>query len=232
MDTVRIVVADDNLQLRNMITEYLGQQSGMEVVGAATNGLETLELVQEKLPDVLICDMIMPKMDGYEVLSQLRKEGQDLPVLILSAKNDLEDKIQGFVAGADDYVTKPFEIRELLMRIQAICRRRGTQEIASLQLGSLALNSTSCEINNLQSGKFMKIAGKELQLMEFFLRNPNQVLEKEQIATKVWGYESDAEYNNVEVYVSFLRRKLKYLHVDVRIRTVRGVGYILEEGDD
>lgn len=227
---MRILVVEDSVRLSDTLAEALTKEN--YTVDTAHDGKTGYECAVSGIYDLMILDLMLPKMDGYEVLSQLRKEGQDLPVLILSAKNDLEDKIQGFVAGADDYVTKPFEIRELLMRIQAICRRRGTQEIASLQLGSLALNSTSCEINNLQSGKFMKIAGKELQLMEFFLRNPNQVLEKEQIATKVWGYESDAEYNNVEVYVSFLRRKLKYLHVDVRIRTVRGVGYILEEGDD
>ena len=118
------------------------------------------------------------------------------------------------------------------MRIQAICRRRGTLEIVTLRAGNLSLDSTTCEICNCDSGKTMKIAGKEMQLLEFLLLNQNQVLEKEQIATKIWGYESDAEYNNVEVYVSFLRRKFKYLNVTVRIRAVRGVGYILEGSND
>lgn len=227
---MRILVVEDSVRLADTLAEALTKEN--YAVDVVHDGKAGYECAASGIYDLMILDLMLPRMNGYEVLSQLRKERQDLPVLILSAKNELEDKIQGFAAGADDYVTKPFEIRELLMRIQAICRRRGTQEIASLHLGNFELNSTSCEIRNRQSGKSMKIAGKEMQLMEFFLRNPNQVLEKEQIATKVWGYESDAEYNNVEVYVSFLRRKLKHLHVDVRIRTVRGVGYIMEEGDD
>ena len=175
---------------------------------------------------------MLPKMNGYEVLSTLRREGNDIPVLILSARTELDDKVQGFAVGADDYVTKPFEIQELLMRIQAITRRRVHQDIQLLHAGNLAFDNNTCEISNTDTGKTMKISGKEMQLLEFLLINQNQVLEKEQIATKIWGYESNAEYNNVEVYISFLRRKFQHLQVNTRIRAVRGVGYILEVAND
>ena len=118
------------------------------------------------------------------------------------------------------------------MRIQAICRRNLNQNPSLLQEGNLLLDLDSCELKNSDTEKSMKISGKELQLLEFFLINHNQVLEKEQITTKIWGYESDAEYNNVEVYVSFLRRKFKHLKINVNIRSIRGIGYILEESND
>jgi DNA-binding response OmpR family regulator len=175
---------------------------------------------------------MLPKKNGYEVLGAIRREGQKVPVIILSAKNELEDKLLGFSAGADDYVTKPFEIKELLMRIQAIVRRREGHELTGLRMGNLCLNHLTAEISNMDTGKSMQIAGKELQLMELFLCNAGQVLEKEQIATKIWGYESEAEYNHVEVYVSFLRKKMRYLNVNVNIRAVRGVGYIMEVTND
>ena len=202
------------------------------IVDVVHDGKAGYEHALSGIYDLMILDVMLPEMNGYEVLARMRGEGQELPVLILSARTELEDKIQGFQSGADDYVTKPFDIRELLMRIQAILRRRGVQEIVTLRAGNLALDNSACEIKNVDSGRTMKIAGKEMQLLELFLMNQSQVLEKEQIATKIWGFESDAEYNNVEVYVSFLRRKFNYLHVNVRICAVRGVGYILEECDD
>lgn len=227
---MRILVVEDSVRLADTLEEALIKEN--YIVDVVHDGRSGYEHAISGIYDLMILDVMLPEMNGYEVLSSMRAEGQELPVLILTAKTELEDKIQGFESGADDYVTKPFEIRELLMRIQAILRRRGAQEIVTLQAGDLALDNSACEIKNVRSGKTMKIAGKEMQLLELFLLNTNQVLEKEQVATKIWGFESDAEYNNVEVYVSFLRRKFNYLHVNVKIRAVRGVGYILEESND
>lgn len=227
---MRILVVEDNIRLADTLAEALMNENYM--VDVVYDGKAGYENAMSGIYDLMILDVMLPKMSGYEVLSHMRAEGQKLPVLVLTAKTELEDKIMGFECGADDYVTKPFEIRELLMRIQAILRRRGPLEIVNLQAADLTLDTGSCEIKNVSTGKSMKIAGKEMQLLELFLINTNQVLEKEQIATKIWGYESDAEYNNVEVYVSFLRRKFNYLHVHVKIRAVRGVGYILEECND
>ena len=224
---MRLLVVEDSVRLADTLAETLVKEN--YIVDVVHDGKTGYEHAVSGIYDLMILDVMLPQMNGYEVLARLRSEKQELPVLILTAKTELEDKITGFESGADDYVTKPFEIRELLMRIQAILRRRGVQELVNLQAGDLALDNSACEIKNVQSGRTMKIAGKEMQLLELFLLNQNQVLEKEQIATKIWGFESDAEYNNVEVYVSFLRRKFNYLHVNVRIRAVRGVGYILEE---
>lgn len=223
---MRILVVEDSLRLADTLLEALSKAG--YTVDVVNDGREGYENAVSGIYDIVILDLMLPTMNGYEVLAAIRREGQEVPVLILSAKTELEDKVEGFTLGADDYVTKPFEVKELLMRIQAIVRRRAGQEIISLQAGNLMLNTAACELSNSKSKKTMKIAGKEMQLLEFFLLNQNQVLEKEQIATKIWGYESNAEYNNVEVYVSFLRKKFKNLHADVQIRAVRGIGYILE----
>ncbi len=227
---MRILVVEDSVRLADTVADALTKEG--YAVDIANDGQTGYENAVSGIYDMVILDLMLPKKSGYEVLADIRKEGHDVPVLILSARSELEDKVNGFELGADDYVTKPFEMRELLMRIQAIVRRRTKQEIVPLQAGNLELNMATCEICNCESQKTMKISAKEMQLLEFFLLNKNQVLEKEQILTKVWGFDSDAEYNNVEVYVSFLRKKLKNLHINIKIRAVRGVGYILEPDDD
>lgn len=226
---MRILVIEDSARLADTIADALRNENYL--VDIANDGLQGYEDAASGIYDMVILDLMLPKMNGYEVLSTLRAEGNSIPVLILSARTELDDKIQGFRVGADDYVTKPFEIQELLMRIQAITRRRVHQDIQLLHAGNLAFDNNTCELSNTDTGKTMKISGKEMQLLEFLLINQNQVLEKEQIATKIWGYDSNAEYNNVEVYISFLRRKFQHLQVNMRIRAVRGVGYILEVAD-
>ena len=229
---MRILVVEDNLRLADTLADALRAENYM--VDIANDGLQGYEDAASGIYDILILDLMLPKMNGYEVLSSLRSDGNHIPVLILSARSELDDKLQGFRVGADDYVTKPFEIEELIRRIQAITRRRISQDIDMqfLRAGDLAFDNNTCEISNINTGKSMKISGKEMQLCEFLLINQNQVLEKEQIATKIWGYDSNAEYNNVEVYISFLRRKFQHLQVNTRIRAVRGVGYILEAAND
>ena len=220
---MRILVVEDNLRLADTLADALRAENYM--VDIANDGLQGYEDAASGIYDILILDLMLPKMNGYEVLSSLRSDGNHIPVLILSARSELDDKLQGFRVGADDYVTKPFEIEELIMRIQAITRRRISQDIDMqfLRAGDLAFDNNTCEISNINTGKSMKISGKEMQLCEFLLINQNQVLEKEQIATKIWGYDSNAEYNNVEVYISFLRRKFQHLQVNTRIRAGRGV---------
>ena len=227
---MRILVIEDSIRLADTISDALKKENYL--VDSVYDGLSGYDNAASDIYDIVILDLMLPKINGYDVLSKLRKTGHNVPVIILSAKTELEDKLLGFMNGADDYVTKPFEIQELLMRIQAICRRNLNQNPSLLQEGNLLLDLDSCELKNSDTEKSMKISGKELQLLEFFLINHNQVLEKEQITTKIWGYDSDAEYNNVEVYVSFLRRKFKHLKINVNIRSIRGIGYILEESND
>ncbi len=227
---MRILIIEDSIPLADTLTEALEKEHF--IVDVAHDGKSGYEYAASDIYDIIILDLMIPIIDGYELLRRLRRDKHDVSVLILSAKSEIEDKIQGFEAGTDDYMTKPFDMRELIMRIHAIVNRRGGQNIVVYQIGNLYLDMGTCELTNTKTGKKMQIMGKELQLMELFLRNKYQVLEKEQIATKIWGYDSDAEYNKVEVYVSFLRRKLNHLHTNVRIRSVRGVGYILEICDD
>ena len=227
---MRILVIEDSIRLADTISDALKKENYL--VDSVYDGLSGYDNAASDIYDIVILDLMLPKMNGYDVLSKLRKTGHNVPVIILSAKTELEDKLLGFMNGADDSVTKPFEIQELLMRIQAICRRNLNQNPSLLKEGNLLLDLDSCELKNSDTEKSMKISGKELQLLEFFLINHNQVLEKEQITTKIWGYDSDAEYNNVEVYVSFLRRKFKHLKINVNIRSIRGIGYILEESND
>ena len=229
MNQDNILVVEDEIEIAKAIEIYLKSQ-GYNVY-IANNGKAGLEMVERYDIHLAIVDIMMPVMDGIEMTMKIR-ENYDFPVIFLSAKSEDIDKITGLNIGGDDYVTKPFEIQELLMRIQAISRRRIHQDILRPHAGNLSFDSNTCEISNTSTGKSMKISGKEMQLCEFLLINQNQVLEKEQIATKIWGYDSNAEYNNVEVYISFLRRKFHHLQVNVTIRAVRGVGYILEVAND
>lgn len=227
---MKILVIEDSVRLADTIAEAL--QNENYAVDIANDGQIGYEHASTGIYDMIILDLMLPKMNGYEVLSALRRDGDNVPVLILSAKTELDDKIQGFTTGADDYMTKPFEIRELLMRIQAISRRSHHQDTSHLFVGNLSYDPATCEICNTQTQKSVQVSGKEMQLLEFFMNNCNQVLEKNQITTKIWGFDSNAEYNNVEVYVSFLRRKFHHLQVNVTIRAIRGVGYIMEVSDD
>lgn len=202
-------------------------------VDLAPDGQTGYESAVSGIYDLILLDLMLPKMNGYEVLDALRSGGCETPVLILSARTTLDDKLQGFLNGADDYLTKPFDIPELLARIQAVWRRANRQNMTQLlQAENLSFDIHTGEMKNTNTGKTLQISGKELQLLDFFMNNYGQILEKEQISTKIWGYDSNAEYNNVEVYVSFLRRKLKHLSVHVSIRAVRGVGYIMEVSND
>ncbi len=226
----RILIVEDEVAIADLEKDYL-ELSGFEVE-IENDGTKGLERALHEEFDLFILDLMLPKMNGYEVLSALRRDGDNVPVLILSAKTEIDDKIQGFTTGADDYMTKPFEIRELLMRIQAISRRSNHQDTSHPVVGNLSYDPATCEICNTQTQKSVQVSGKEMQLLEFFMNNCNQVLEKNQITTKIWGFDSNAEYNNVEVYVSFLRRKFHHLQVNVTIRAIRGVGYIMEVSDD
>ena len=226
----RILIVEDEVAIADLEKDYL-ELSGFEVE-IENDGTKGLERALHEEFDLFILDLMLPKMNGYEVLSALRRDGQNVPVLILSAKTEIDDKVQGFTTGADDYMTKPFEIRELLMRIQAISRRSHHQDTSHPVVGNLSYDPATCEICNTQTKKSVQVSGKEMQLLEFFMNNCNQVLEKNQITTKIWGFDSNAEYNNVEVYVSFLRRKFHHLQVNVTIRAIRGVGYIMEVSDD
>lgn len=228
---MRILIVEDEYRLADMVRDWLMKENYEADI--ATDGAEGYHMAMLGIYDVIILDVMLPEMDGFELLQKIRKEHNQSQVLMLTAKSDLEDKIQGLDIGADDYMTKPFEIRELLARVRALTRRnRSSENIESLSIGDLRLNAGEHELFCDKSGQRVKLAEKEYLLMEYMMLNQNQVLSKEQISNRIWGYDTNVEYNSAEVYISFLRKKLDYLNSQVSIRTVRGVGYQMEEKDD
>lgn len=223
---MRILLIEDTKNLSDTLETAL--KKAHYLVDVAADGQTGYEYASSEIYDIVILDLMLPRLSGYEVLKKLRREDNQVPVLVLSAKSQLEDKVDAFERGADDYMTKPFEMKELLARIRTITKRRGGNDVISLRLANLELDLGTCEAKNTDTGKRIQLAGKEYQMLEVLLYNQNQVMPKEQIIEKVWGYDSDVEYNNVEVYVSFLRRKIEFIQANVRIRAIRSVGYILE----
>lgn len=191
------------------------------------DGRSGLDYAQSGIYDLLLLDIMMPEMDGITVLKTLRSEGNHTPVILLTAKGELSDKVSGLDYGADDYIAKPFATEELLARIRAALRRKG--EVVpedGLKFGDIELNTTQLKLS--VQGKEIKLNLKENELLELLITRKQAITSKEQIIEKLWGFDSDVEYNNVEVYISFLRKKLTFLNSAVRINTIRGVGYVLE----
>lgn len=224
---MRILIIEDEYSLADALREILKKEK--YTVDISTNGADGFDQALTGIYDSIILDVMLPEMNGFQILSSLRKEGIKTPVLMLTAKGELDDKVMGLDYGADDYMTKPFQTKELLARLRAITRRKGEIESNILSFGDLQLNTSIGEIFCQNTGKSMKLGLKEFQLLEFMLKNQKQIVTKEQIVEKLWGLESNSEYNNAEVYVSFTRKKIKFIGSKVSIKAVRGLGYILEE---
>lgn len=191
------------------------------------DGLTGLEFIHQKIYDAIILDIMLPSMDGFDLLQTIRNEGIRTPVLILTARNDVKDRVKGLDSGADYYLTKPFEIDEFIACLRAILRRQNTPPAETLSFGDIELNITNYKLSC--NGNSIRLNSKELQLLRLFMTNPNQILSKELLINKVWGYDSEATDNNVEAYISFLRRKLSLLSSAVTISTKRKIGYYIEE---
>lgn len=177
--------------------------------------------------DVIVLDVMMPKLSGFEVAKQLRRGGVKTPILMLTAKSDVDDKVTGLDSGADDYLTKPFNTKELLARIRALCRRVVDSDDNSLHFGDITLDLGTAMLSCITSGQSVRLGDKEFRIMEYMLKNHKQILTREQLALKIWGYDNEAEYNNVEVYMSFTRKKLNFIGAKTEIKAVRGIGYEL-----
>lgn len=226
---MRLLVVEDEIQLADALTELL--KRSRYFVDTVYDGIEGLDNALTGVYDCIILDIMLPGMNGIEILSNLRREKISTPVLLLTARSEVEDKINGLDCGADDYLTKPFVTGELLARIRALTRRKGELvDESRLTFSGLELNKNTCSI--IYSGSDVKLSLKEYQIMELLMTNPQQILPKERIIEKIWGYESDAEYNNIEVYISFLRKKLAVISAPVCIRTARGIGYYIEQKED
>lgn len=227
---MRILIIEDEYSLVDAMSESLKRENYL--VDICYEGNSGLDMALSGIHDIIILDLMLPNLNGLEILKSIREEKISSYVIILTAKGELDDKVIGLDIGADDYMTKPFHIRELLARIRAVSRRKGDIEDYTLSFGDLKLNLKTCDIININNEQSMTLSGKEFALMEFLFRNKNQVVNREQIAERIWGYDNDTQYNNVEVYLSFLRKKIKFLEANVRIKAIRGLGYTLEKADD
>ena len=224
---MRIMIAEDEEKLADALVQIFAKNK--ITADAFGNGIDALDNALTGIYDVIVLDIMMPGMDGIEVLRKIRAEGMDTPVLMFTAKDEISDKVKGLDSGADDYLTKPFATEELLARVRALGRRSSAAIVNSdiITCGDLSLDTAAYE---LSCGKnSLKLGLKEFSIMGLLMKNSGRVLSKETLITKIWGYDSDAEYNNVEVYISFLRKKLDFIKSKAAIKTVRGVGYTLEE---
>ncbi len=221
---MRILLAEDEKALSKVLVTIL-EKNGYSV-DPVYNGEDALDYLRSGNYDAAVLDIMMPKRDGISVLTEARREGNQIPILMLTAKAEIDDRVRGLDSGANDYLPKPFDTKELLARIRAMTRTQ-TAADTKLRMGNVTLDRSTLELAT-PTGSF-RLANKEFQMMEFFLSNPHHVISSERFMEKIWGYDSDAEINVVWVYISYLRKKLAALHANVEIRASRNAGYSLEE---
>lgn len=222
---MKILVIEDERQLLATLAKLLRQQ--MYAVDTADNGVDGEDMALSGIYDVILLDIMLPGQNGLDVLRAIRANGISTPVLLLTAKYEVEDKINGLDLGADDYLTKPFASGELLARLRAMTRRKGDYVGNELTCQKTILYRGTHELTC--KGNIVKLGHKEFQILEMLIQNQNQIIPKERFIEKIWGFDCDAEYNAIETYISFLRKKLATINADVQIKTSRGIGYSLEE---
>ncbi len=227
---MRLLLAEDEKSLSKAITAIL--KKNHYTVDAAYDGVEALEYINANEYDGIILDVMMPRLDGIDVLQTLRAQGNATPVIMLTAKAEVEDKVLGLDSGANDYLTKPFASKELLARIRAMTRSMvgNNQTNSKLCLGNITLDSATFELSS-PTGSFT-LANKEFQMLELLLRNPKQIISAEQVMDKIWGFDTNAESNVVWTYISYLRKKLAALKADVEIKARRNAGYYIEHTEE
>lgn len=224
---MRILIIEDEFNLADAIKTKLQKEN--YIVDICTDGLEGLYNAKTNIYDLIILDVMLPNMNGFEILKQLKNEEIQSKIIMLTAASSIENKLNGLNNGADDYITKPFHIDELLARVNIQLKRTKSKEII---YSDLELNTLTSTIKNIKTNQSVELICKELQLLEYFINNPNQILSKEQIYDKVWGIDNEIESNNLEAYLSFIRKKLKAINTNVNIKSVRGLGYKLEEENE
>ncbi len=222
---MRILLVEDEKQLSEALQQILIKNK--YTVDAVYNGDEGFEYALTGVYDVIILDIMLPKLNGIEILKMIRKRKISTPVILLTAKSSVEDKILGLDSGADDYLPKPFSIDELLARLRALTRRSGdfiNENVLEFSDIRLNLSTYEMEVND----NSITLTQKEFDILKYFMQRPKLVVSKDDLITKLWGFDSDIDYNNIEVYISFLRKKLAYVESNVKITTIRRVGYRLE----
>ncbi len=220
---MKLLLVEDETRMAQALSEILRQENYQ--VDHFENGLEGLCAAESGVYDIVILDVMLPGMNGFAIAREMRRKGSSTPILMLTAKSEVDDKVEGLDCGADDYLTKPFMTRELLARLRALSRRGSSRADGSLKFGDISLNRDkailTCGANSV------RLSEKEFGILEYLISNQGQILTREQLAIKIWGYDSESEYNNVEVYLSFVRKKLRFVQSETVIKAVRGIGYEL-----
>ena len=215
-----ILVVEDDKNLRKLVTTYL--QRNKYNTYEATNGEEALNVLDQSYIDLIVSDIMMPKMDGYELIKSLREAKYDVPILIITAKSEIEDKKEGFLLGADDYMVKPINIEEMLLRVQVLLRRSKSASEKKIQIGDLLLNYNQLSV--IKKDKTYNLAQKEFYLLYKLLSTPNTIFTRQELIEEVWGLESDSDYRTVDVHIKRIREKMKDVD-EFEIVTIRGIGY-------
>ena len=226
---MRILLVEDEKRMAQALCEILRLEK--YDVDHYDNGTDGLAAIESNIYDIVILDVMLPGMDGYEVARKTRLKGITTPILMLTARAELDDKVEGLDSGADDYLTKPFMTKELLARLRALGRRMQNSNDGVLSYGDINLDTNTLTLSCTVNGQNVRLSEKEYRILEYLIANSGQILTREQLAVKIWGFESDAEYNNVEVYMSFTRKKLAFVEAKTEIKAVRGIGYELRCGD-
>lgn len=230
---IKILIIEDEIRLADVLYDWFYNKNFQVTV--CHDGISGYETALKNSYDAIISDVMLPGIDGFSIVKNLRSMKVRTPVIMLTARVELQDKLQGFDAGAEDYLTKPFEIEELDARVKVLLRKNEKgkeEEEENGERPDFVLEKNSRILKNSVRNKKVKLSGKEYTLLSYFVENYDQVLSKEQITIRIWGYDTDVEYNNEEVYISFLRKKLKFIGTDTVIETVRGVGYRLRGKND
>lgn len=222
---MKLLLVEDEKRMGQALCELLKQEK--YDVDWYTDGREGADALNGNVYDLVVLDVMLPHKNGFEIAREARKSGVKTPILMLTARSDIDDKVNGLDCGADDYLTKPFVPKELLARLRALARRQYDLEDGKLTFGDIALETKTMNLVHSESGMSVRLSDKEYRALEVLIANQGQILTREQLALKIWGYESEAEYNNVEVYMTFVRKKLAFIGSKTAIKAVRGVGYEL-----
>lgn len=225
--SMKVLIVEDKYNLADVIKERLEKEK--LTVDIVEDGEEGYYYASTNTYDLIILDVMLPNMSGFQVLNKLRTDNINSKIIMLTARSTIEDKLNRLENGADDYLTKPFHMDELVARVNIQLKRNGNKN--NLSFGDLVLNTTTLKVTCAKTNEVVELIKKEFQLLEYFINNPNQVLSKEQIYDRVWGIENEIESNNLEAYLSFIRRKLRVLESKVVIKSVRGIGYKIEYGN-
>ena len=227
---MRLLLVEDEKKMAQALCEILRQEK--YEVDHFANGLDGLAAIESEIYDIIVLDVMLPGMNGFGIAKKARQAGVKTPILMLTAKAELDDKVEGFDSGADDYLTKPFMTKELLARLRALGRRNINTPDGTLSFGDISLDTNTTTLSCTTNGQSVRLSEKEFRILEYMISNNTQILTREQLAVKIWGFDSEAEYNNVEVYMSFTRKKLAFVQAKTEIKAVRGIGYELRcDGD-